>query len=1075
MPSVQEEAAWHWPLRQVDPAAQASPQAPQLFGSAVRSAQPPAQVTNPAGQTQTALVQVAPAMQEFPHPPQLAGSLFTSVQRLPQFTSPRGQAHCPLMHVAPLGQECPQAPQLEISLVRSLHTPPQFVCPSGQTPPQMPAMQTWLWQSEAAKQLLPFAQPAQTGPPQSTSVSLPFFIPSKQDDPAWQMPPEQLPLWQSPPTRHALPAAHAGQIVPPQSTSVSDPSTTWSKHVEVATHWPLTQVSPAEQACPQAPQLFASVERFAQAVPQLTSPAGHVQKPAVQVAPVGQACPQLPQFAESLARSAHTPPQLDWPAEHAAAQRPAMQIWLWQSDAETHAFPVAQAAQIVPPQSTSVSLPSLTPSKHEDPVWQTPPAHVPLWQSEPVRHPFPAEQAAQIGPPQSMSVSLPSLTASKHEDPAWQMPPEQIPVWQSEPTRHPFPATQAAHNGPPQSMSVSDPSITRSKQDEELWHWPLTQVSPAEQACPQAPQLPWSDAIFAQAAEQATVPRGQVQTPLEHAAPEMQDLPQAPQLPGSELTSEQTPAQDDSPAGQAHTPLTHVPPIAQACPQAPQFPASAVTSVHTPPQSTCPPGQLACATRGSVSAAKNAMDATIARSASDRNEAPGKVDRQIMDRPPIARESLSGRAGLSARLVPHPERHCSRPCSFIAWRTPRLSMAAFGVSYTPGGDTCQATTLRSARWRVAAAVESGSMSPCFVVAFAVRSGQQVPLNRPDTESMHRRSHLRIPAACALALLCACVDDARATPESVAASDPRVTCIGAVSGTPAARVTAPISIADAAGIAAFQVDVRYDSGLLTLVGARPGADTAAAGGWLVDSQALGAGLVRVLGYSMPPAGLAAGSRTVALVDFDVASSQPIQDVPFPLANCVLGDARGLSLSCSFCVQPGVDGATPRFAVSQADDGFAFAPARIAIESGDWVLWRNVGSSRDHTTTSGTGCVADGRWRADLPPGGRFVRRFPEAPGSVLPYFSEPDCVLGMTGEVDVTTDIHLSVAEVSGSALLTWTGGSGVYRAFRSAAPAFVGPSNATFVPDGGDSGTSLSDSEPVPVGTVLYYLVLDKP
>src|SRR5262245_44405152 len=188
--------------------------------------------------------------------------------------------------------------------------------------------------------------------------------------------------------------------------------------------------------------------------------------------------------------------------------------------------------------------------------------------------------------------------------------------------------------------------------------------------------------------------------------------------------------------------------------------------------------------------------------------------------------------------------------------------------------------------------------------------------------------------------------AHAAVEEAATADPRVICIGAVSGATGARVSAPLTIGDAAGVAAFQIDVHYDPGLLAPAGARLGADTAVAGGWLVDSQALSAGVARILGYRSPPAGLSPGVRTVAIVDFDVVSSQPIADLPFPLTSCVLGDAGGLSLPCAICAQPGVDGAVPRFAVSLLDDGFAFTPSRILIESGDWVLWKNQGTTRVH---------------------------------------------------------------------------------------------------------------------------------
>ena len=50
------------------------------------------------------------------------------------------------------------------------------------------------------------------------------------------------------------------------------------------------------QALPQAPQLFASVERSTHEPPH-DVPEMHVQTPFVQVWFAAQACPQLPQFA----------------------------------------------------------------------------------------------------------------------------------------------------------------------------------------------------------------------------------------------------------------------------------------------------------------------------------------------------------------------------------------------------------------------------------------------------------------------------------------------------------------------------------------------------------------------------------------------------------------------------------------------------------------------------------------------------------------------------------------------------------------------------------------------------------
>jgi len=171
---------------------------------------------------------------------------------------------------------------------------------------------------------------------------------------------------------------------------------------------------------------------------------------------------------------------------------------------------------------------------------------------------------------------------------------------------------------------------------------------------------------------------------------------------------------------------------------------------------------------------------------------------------------------------------------------------------------------------------------------------------------------------------------------------------------------------------------------------------------------------------------------------------------------------------------VDGATPRFAVVLVDDGFSFRPGRAVVEQGDWVLWRHVGSSLFHTTTSGPGCAPDGVWRGALTPGAQFARVFAEPPPRTLPYFSEPDCSAGMTGDVVVTDDIRLQTGHAPGGVILTWTGGSGLYSVRRSESPAFIGPSVAVFTPNGGDAGTTFGDQAPVIAGQAHFYLVVNK-
>ena len=110
--------------------------------------------------------------------------------------------------------------------------------------------QTPSLQSPALEHVLPGPQVGQVPPPQSTSVSTPFFTPSVQVA-AWHKPPVQTPLWQSPVPLHLRPVPQGAQE-PPQSRSVSAPFFTPSMQV-AATHMceaqvPVTQSLPLTQA-----------------------------------------------------------------------------------------------------------------------------------------------------------------------------------------------------------------------------------------------------------------------------------------------------------------------------------------------------------------------------------------------------------------------------------------------------------------------------------------------------------------------------------------------------------------------------------------------------------------------------------------------------------------------------------------------------------------------------------------------------------------------------------------------------------------------------------------------------------
>jgi hypothetical protein len=187
-----------------------------------------------------------------------------------------------------------------------------------------------------------------SGPPQSTSVSVPFFIPSPQLG-ALQMSgfPDvsQIPLWQSLGSTHFKPLAHGPQVVPPQSLSVSPGSSVifWQEfgpHCPLLHTWVAMQSETLLHFCPSAqrghpaavpPQSTSLSFPFLTPSGGLQSGAMHRQGGAGQLFPV----PQTP-----LVQSPGTAQFLP----------------------SAHFLPGAQ----LPPQSISVSVPFFTESPQLD-------------------------------------------------------------------------------------------------------------------------------------------------------------------------------------------------------------------------------------------------------------------------------------------------------------------------------------------------------------------------------------------------------------------------------------------------------------------------------------------------------------------------------------------------------------------------------------------------------------------------------------------------------------------------------------------------------------------------------------
>lgn len=77
---------------------------------------------------------------------------------------------------------------------------------------------------------------------------------------------------------------------------------------------------------------------------------------------------------------------------------------------------------------------------------------------------------------------------------------------------------------------------------------------------------------------------------------------------------------------------------------------------------------------------------------------------------------------------------------------------------------------------------------------------------------------------------------------------------------------------------------------------------------------------------------------------------------------------------------------------------FDPQNITISPGDTIVWTNNGTMI-HTSTSGTGCDADGTWNSgNLNPGQSYSYIF-TTEGS-FDYFCIPHCAMGMVGKVTI---------------------------------------------------------------------------
>jgi hypothetical protein len=241
----------------------------------------------------------------------------------------------------------------------------------------------------------PFAHLVLQLPPQSTSVSEPFCWPSGQVG-AWQIPPAHTLPAQSAPTTHFFVSAQrghwgSGTFTPPQSLSVSVPFFTPSLQVAAwqvpygpeaivqpgaELHTPLTQSAPVQQflvsthVAPQLPpqSLAVSLASFiplAQVLELMQIPAGQMplaqSVPVLHFSPSAHFLPAMTHVVPPQSTSVSPPfftPSVQSGAWHVRPGPPvALHTPLVQSVPAAHTRLVAHRGQLFdPPQSTSVSF-----------------------------------------------------------------------------------------------------------------------------------------------------------------------------------------------------------------------------------------------------------------------------------------------------------------------------------------------------------------------------------------------------------------------------------------------------------------------------------------------------------------------------------------------------------------------------------------------------------------------------------------------------------------------------------------------------------------------------------------------
>jgi hypothetical protein len=411
---------------------------------------------------------------------------------------------------------------------------------------------------------------------------------------AWQTPFRQMPLRQSRFTKQVWPFAQGGQTGPPQSTSVSLPFLMPSLQVTVVAQVPLVQAWPVAQAGP-LPHTHIPLAQLSALVPQEVHTAPLVPHPVALG--VMQTLPEQQPLGQLALLHTQAPPWQRWPAEHAGLV-PHVQAPLVQLSARV-TLQATQAAPFVP-QAVIEGLVQIPLRQH--PRGQL----VPLQVQEPFTHTSPAGQAAPLPQAQAPLLQLSDVAESQVEQtppfapqavvvlPGWHAPPTQQPFGQllalqaQDPFTHAWPAAQRLPQAPQLAVSLvrlaSQPSAAALLQspnpgEQVMWQVPPTQLAVplvVLQTLPQAPQLLVSVAVLKQSPPQAVCVGGQEvwQVPPLQTFPLGQAWLHWPQLPESAARFTHLPPQSVSPLVQEQAPFEQICPLGQAWPQAPQLLAS---------------------------------------------------------------------------------------------------------------------------------------------------------------------------------------------------------------------------------------------------------------------------------------------------------------------------------------------------------------------------------------------------------------------------------------------------------------------------------------------------------------------